>query len=167
MSYGYPVVIRSDKVARSQPQQVTFYFKITGAKTNASLALINNPVLLGYDAADMTQAKVETFLGHTSSAANATIFDSTSLGTDGIGFVVDMQGQADLVYGAVAVISQTAGGTPANSVTLIQATQGALSSSLSSAIAIYDGDFYGRIIAGNLDAATAGHIELRIMFKPK
>lgn len=167
MSNLQPLMLKSDKLARCQMQELTFYIKITGAKTNASLSLINNPYLLGYDAADLTQTLVEGFLGHTSTAACATIFDSTSMGTDTIGGVIDMAGQVDVVYGYRANVIQTAGGTPANSYQLTQASQAALTSSNTSAIAAYDGDLYFRCVAGNLDSATAGFIELRVLFKAK
>lgn len=165
MSYGYPVVFRSDKVARSQTQDVEFFLKITGAKTNSGLALLTMPILVGYDAAALTQVLVETFTGQTSSAACATIFDSTSLGTDTIGFVIDMAGQVDKVYAMEVAVVQSAGGTPANTLLLIEASQAALTSSNTSAIAEYDGNLYGRVVAGNLDSATAGYVRIRVKFK--
>jgi len=167
MSYGYPIVLKSDKLARSQMQEVTFYLRITGAKTNANLALVNNPILVGYDAADLTQTLVENFLGHVSTAAAATIFDTTSMGTDTLGMVVDMNGQVDILYGVRALVVQTAGGTPANSSQLIQASQAPLTSSNTSAAVTADGDVYLRVVAGNLDSATAGFIEIKVLFKPK
>jgi hypothetical protein len=168
MSYGYPIVLKSDKLARSQMQEVSFYIKITGAKTNASLALINNPLLPGYDAADLTQTLVEAFLGHTSTAPCSSIFDSTSMGTDAFGAVIDMAGQCDILYGVQCTVVQTAGGTPANSDQLIQASQGGMTgTSLTSACASYDGDVYIRVIAGNLDSATAGYLRIRVLFKAK
>lgn len=166
MSSGYPIVYKSDKVARSQTQEADFVFKITGAKATANLALINNPVLIGFDAASLTQALVEAFLGATSTAACATIFDTTSLGTDTIGFVIDMAGQVDKVYSVEATVMQSAGGTPVPSVVVFaEASQAALTSANTSAVAEYDGNIYGRIIAGNIDATTAGFIKLSVKFK--
>jgi hypothetical protein len=159
--------LKSDALQRSQTQELKLYLKITGAKTNASLSLVSYPVLLGYDATDLTQVLVEGFLGHTSTAACATIFDSTSMGTDTIGFVLDMQGQCQTVLGYHSEVMQTAGGTPANASILVQATQAALTSSNTSAVAAYDGDIYGRIVNGNLDSATAGYIKLTIFFRSK
>lgn len=167
MSLLQPIIMKSDKIARCQPQELSFYYLLTGAKTNASLALLNYPILLGYDATALTQALVEAFLGHTSSAACATIFDATSMGTDTIGGVIDMAGQVDKILGYRATVTQTAGGTPANTSLLVQASQAALTSSNTSAIAAYDGDIYFRAVAGNLDSATAGWLTLTVLFRSK
>lgn len=167
MSSIQPLMLKSDRLARAIPQAITFYIHITGAKTNASSALINYPYLLGYDATDLTQTLVEGFLGHTSSAACATIFDATSMGANTIGGVIDMQGQVDKVIAIYAEVYQTAGGTPANSEVFIDGSQVALTSSNTTALATYDGDLYFRLVAGNLDSATAGFIRLKVMFRAK
>jgi hypothetical protein len=159
--------LKSDALQRSQVQELNFYLKITGAKTNAALSLVSYPLLAGYDAADLTQVLVEGFLGHTSTAACATIFDATSLGTDAFGFVIDMQGQCGTLLGYQCAVVQTAGGTPANTSLLTQASQTALTSALTSVCAAYDGDIYGRVVAGNLDSATAGYIHLRVLYRSK
>ena len=147
-------------------QEVTFLIQLTGAKTNASLPLISYPYLLGYDSTQLTQSLVEGFLGHTSAAPCASIFDATSMGTDAIGGVIDMQGQVQTLLGYRASVTQSAGGTPANGSYLVAATQGGMAgTSLTLACATYNGDIYFRLISGNLDSTTAGFISITFYFK--
>lgn len=159
-----PSVLKNPDLARNQPHVLEYYLKVTGAKTNAQLAYLANPVILtGYDAATtLTQAGVDAFLGIASTIPCSVCFDSTSLGTDAIGFVLNLQGQCQTVIGYE--LSGQLGGTNI-ALQLVQASQSALTSSLSSAVAAADGNVYGRAVVSGLDAATAGYLKLRVLYK--
>lgn len=161
-----PLVLNNDKLARNQPHKVEYTLIVTGAKASRQPVLLQNPVILtGYDAATtLTQAGVDAFLGIASTIPCATCFDATSLGTDAIGFVLNMAAQVDKVI-ALEVSGQL-GGTALVPV-FLEASQVALTSSLSSAVAAADGNIYGRLVLTGLDAATAGHISIKPLYKSK
>lgn len=161
-----PLFVKSDKLQRCQPQSLNFRLHITGAKANASEAVLSLPVLTGYDSTDLTQVLVEAFLGHSSAIVCATAFGSTAMGTDVLGFVIDMQGGAGSIVSYQVSTSLSAGG--ACSGQLIDGSQSALTNALSSAVAVSsDGDIYGRVLATGLDAATAGYIDLTVFYRSK
>lgn len=155
----------NDGLQRNQPHVVEYVLKVTGAGTNRQLAYMNNPVILtGYAPAALTQTLVDAFLDEASTIPCSTCFDATSLGVDALGFVLNMGGQA-LVPVACEVTGQLGGTAIVDQ--MIEASQSALTSSLSSALAAADGNMYGRLVITGLDAATSGHIHMRVLYKAK
>jgi hypothetical protein len=161
-----PIFVKSDKLQRCQPQSLNFRLHISGAKANVAEATLSLPLLTGYDSTDLTQAIVEQFLGHTSAIVCATAFGSTAMGTDVIGFVLDMQGGAGSIVSIEVNESLSANGAVLGQ--LVDGSQSALTNSLASAVAVSsDGDIYGRILCTGLDAATAGYLDITIFYRSK
>lgn len=166
---------KSDKLARSQAQVLRFRYRITGAKTVAAEPTVSLPILTGWDSTDLTTALVTAFFtgnrpGATTTIDGATSFGSTAMGTDAFGFVIDTEGSVAQVVSARVSCVQTAGGTPANTELLVLGTQGAaaLPNTLTSAIGVSaEGDIYGHFVMGNVDAATAGFIDIEIFYRSK
>lgn len=177
MAHSQPLVFKNEKLYRSQYSVIDSIISITGAKTSADQNYpYAAPILYGYDAADLTQTLVESFLGHTSQIVCATAFGSTAMGTDALGFVIDMggaisvqtglsaNGQAASLSGVEAVFT-TAAGAQAASGLWVPGSRSALPNTLASAAAVSpDGDIYGHIVLTGLDAATAGYVHLRWYF---
>lgn len=166
-----PLFLKSDALQRSQPNKVALMYVITGAKAGRFVALTFPPALVGYDAASLTTAIINAFMLSQQDPAPAgdipgdTCFDSTSLGTDAIGFVLSMQGQAKQ---AVAMKATVQLGTSAPVEILQEASQSALTSSLSTAVAASaSGNMYGRIVSTGLDAATSGYVLIELLFSAK
>lgn len=176
MSTLQPLVLKNEKLARSQYPVLDSIITITGAKTNSDQNYpYQAPILYGYDSTDLTQALVEAFLGHTSAIVCATAFGSTAMGTDALGFVIDMtgvnpgnpgNGQALQISGVEAIFT-TAAGAQAASALWVPGSRTALPNTLASAAAVSsDGDIYGHVVLTGLDAATAGFVHLRFYFQP-
>lgn len=179
MAHLQPLVFKNEKLSRSQYPVIDALITITGAKTNADQNYpYQAPILFGYDSTDLTQALVEGFLGHTSQIVCATAFGSTAMGTDALGFVIDMGGLISVQTGlsaggqaaqlsGVEVLFTTAAGAQAVSGLWVPGSRTALPNTLASAAAVSpDGDIYGRVVLTGLDAATAGYVHLRWYFQP-
>ncbi len=148
-----------DGHGKTQPRKLRLLFNITGAKT-ASLIVPGAPVYHFFDAA--TQALIDARLGTTSEFTLAD-FDSTSMGADAFGGVVDMGGQCRKVVQMVArcysasntvVTRQVQGGTTLTDSTL--ATEAAVGA---------NGNIGFKVDFGNtpdMDGLTAGTIEIEI-----
>ncbi len=174
MSHMQPLFLKNEKLAKSQYPTIDTILTITGAKTFADQNYPSqSPILFGYDSTDLTQTKVEAFLGHTSAIVCATAFGSTAMGTDVLGFVIDMTGvdpgnpgagQAASISGVEAFFT-TGSGAQALSALWVPGSRTALPNTLASAVAVSsDGDIYGHLVLTGLDAATAGYIHLRWYF---
>lgn len=176
MSKLQPLALKNEKLARSQYHVLDNILTVTGAKTSADQAYpYAAPILYGYDATDLTQTLVESFLGRTSQIVCATAFGSTAMGTDVLGFVVDMSGlytpgastnngQCKYVAGVEAIYT-TAAGAQATSGLWLPGVTTALPNTLASAVSVSpDGDIYGHLVLTGLDAATAGYVHLRWYF---
>lgn len=175
MGHLQPLFWKNEKLARSQYEVIDNIITITGAKTYADQAYpYPAPVLYGYDTADLTQTKVEAFLGHTSLITAATSFGSTALGTDALGFVIDMgalisvqtgvsaNGQAQFVAGLEVEYTTSAAAAAVSGVWVPGVTTNPLPNTLAAAVtASPDGDVYGHVVLTGLDAATAGYVHLR------
>lgn len=165
-----PLALKSDALQARQFHELKFLIDISGAKTAALCpAQKGSPIVFGFDAGgSLTSASLDTFLGVTGDVVGDTCFDATSLGTDALGFVVNQEGFAKKAVYMRANVVTTAGGTPATVLIGKAGVSTALTSSLSIAYAVSPaGNLYGRIIASNLDAGTAGFIELVLVFQSK
>lgn len=81
----------NEKLPKTQPRTLKFLYDITGAKAISPLVM-GIPVLHSFDAI-ASQTVIDDFLGSSSEFALAK-FDATSLGTDAIAFIINMNGQA-------------------------------------------------------------------------
>jgi len=165
-----PLVLKSDALQLRQFNELKFQFNITGAKTAALCTpQKGSPLAFGFDAGgDLTTASLNSFLGLTGDVVGDTAFGSTAMGTDALGFVINMEGQAKKAVFMRATVVTTAGGTPATVEIGKEGVSTALTDALSIAYAVSPaGNLYGRIIASNLDSGTAGFIELVLMFQSK
>lgn len=156
----------NDKHSKTQARELTFWFEITGAKTN-SAGIAGYPVLTLYDAVS-GQSDIDDFL-LTSSEFTAAQFDATAMGTDAFGVIVDMRGrqalgtsssqtgQADkLVAAEAALYVDDVAITDAN------ATNLALSDSTLEPGASLgaNGNLAARFVLAGLDAATDGMVKV-------
>ncbi len=98
-----------DKFGRTQPRVLHLLWKITGAVTVVPVP-IGVPVLTTFGAIS-AQSTIDNFLG-TTSEFNYLAYDATSMGTDAMGVIVNMAGQARRVDGVIArTYSGTGGAT--------------------------------------------------------
>ncbi len=158
-------VLKAPSLMAVQFTVLDYYFTVN---SNAAVILPagNNAARLvwGYSAATpLTTAAIDSFTGNTGDILGDTCFDATSLGTDAIGFVIDMQGQAQSAVALQAALFDS---------TVIWAgvagTSTALTSSLSTALCCSPlGNLYGRAILTGFDAASTKHMWLRVVCKLK
>lgn len=150
-----------DGHGKTQPRRLKLVYNITGAKA-ASLIVPGAPALTSFDATALTTALTDAFLG-TSLEFPTVDFDSTSMGNDAFGGVINMGGQCKKVVQMVArcysasntvVTRQCQGGTALTDSTL--ATECAVGAS---------GNIGFKVDFGNtpdMDGLTAGTIEIEI-----
>ncbi len=84
------LVYYQEKLLKTQPRQLTFVWTASSGTLTAQVA--GAPVL-ATGAAISAQATIDNFLG-TSSEFDYLAFDATAMGTDAIGVIIDMKGQA-------------------------------------------------------------------------
>jgi len=161
-------VTPDDRLQRSQFDELVVEFLVTGAKTASQMTLQGAPVIFGYDAAAFVQADVDTLLGTANDVVVATSFGSTALGTDAFGFVI-AHGSAKKLISVTAFTYQAAGGTPV-STHLLYVGAGAATTALPNTLVnncavTAGGNIYGKFIALNLDAVTAGAIKLIVRYE--
>lgn len=157
--------VPDDRLKRSQFDEVTFEFLVTAAKTATQMTLQGAPVIFGFDTGDFVQASVDTLLGTANDVVVATSYGSTAMGTNAFGFVV-AHGSCKKVISVTASSYQTAGGTPENNFVMFAgagASQTALPNTLVANCApTAAGNFYGKVILGNIDSATAAVIKITV-----
>ena len=82
---------------KTVPRRLQLVYEITGAVTVAARPLAAAPGTMPVFGAISTQAVINTFLG-TTDEFNYLAFDSTSMGADAMGVIINMKGQAaDLI----------------------------------------------------------------------
>lgn len=153
MSNIQPTTLSNDML--EQGQSVAVDLLISVASGVPTITPVGNKtasaVLLGTSAAaPLDQTTIDSFLGITGDIVAATAFSSTALGTDAMGFVINMKGQAKSaialeysLYAATVVVDGKL------------ATASALTSALTSAVTVSaGGNIYGRVVASGFDAAT-------------
>ena len=94
MSRSASALYSSDAMQRYEPVVSEFCVTLASGVPTVCTGQLGYPVFVGKDAGDFTQALIDTFLGSTSEFAVTTAFGSTAMGTDTIGFVLNLKGQA-------------------------------------------------------------------------
>lgn len=153
----------SDRLERGSPVETTLLYKITGAKTIEDRAA--NAAQVFFDTG-ITQATVDAFLGTTNEILIAG-FGSTAMGTDGFGGVIDMGGQCALLEAVrVRLLAGTSSATATQAVAWGSTT--ALPNTLTSDAQLgANGNVGFHAVVSGIDAATAGMIEVTILWRSK
>ncbi len=100
-----------EKLGKTQPRNLRIAWSVT---SGAFTEIVPGAPILLTQAAVASQAVIDNFLG-TTSEFNYLAFDATSMGTDALGVIVDMKGQAaKVVYASLTMMSSTYLGTTAN-----------------------------------------------------
>jgi hypothetical protein len=160
-------ILKNPSLQDNQQTCLDFYFSVTSnvatllpsGDAGAGTSLVH-----GYSAAaPLTTAAIDTFTGNTNDILGDTCFAATAMGTDSMGFVIDMGGQAEKAIALIAVLYDT--------VTLGTAVAGvstALTNSLSTALSCSTlGNLYGRVVVSGFDAASAKILHLKVICKLK
>jgi hypothetical protein len=145
----------SAPLAQKEPHILDTYISLASGVPSLSTNLAGYPIIFGTatNTAPLTQAAIDSFLGVSGDITAATSFGSTAMGTDSIGFVINMQGQAQsalweeaVLYDSTRIFVMAAGaGT----------TTTALTDALSSAFAVTPaGNLYGRLVVTGLDSSS-------------
>ncbi len=152
---------------KSQPRLLKLVFDITGAKTVKDLTYAGQAFKPFFDALSSQTTDIDDFLGTEDEFALAA-FDSTAMGADAFGCIVNMAGQC------ARVISMTAKCYSSSNTLVtrqVQAASALTDSSLTTEIAKgADGNIALRVDFGNtpdLDGLTDGTIEIDILWHPK
>ena len=156
------LVYYNDQWGKVQPRILRLQYKITAAVT-ASPIVANSASLLTFSAI-ASQAVIDDFLG-TTSEFNYLAFDSTSMGADAMGAIVQMNGQAKTVVAAVArCYSGTGGSTLVTRA--VQASAALTNTTLATEVACgANGNIAFKVDWGNtpdFDALTSGTIDVEI-----
>lgn len=147
------------------PHCLTLVWTITGAKTVASRPLGMAPAVLPVFDAIATQSVIDTFLG-TTSEFDYLAFDATSMGTDAMGCIVNMKGQAaDLIY--VDALLSTSTTTIVQKQALKSSTLTATSLTTEAAVGANGNIAFKLIWANSYDGLTSGMIRVNIYFVAK
>lgn len=164
MSNSVSLTYWNERVQMSQPRVLKLWFTITAAKTVTDLG--RSPTMTTFDTA-FTQAEIDAHLG-TSSEFNYLAFDSTAVGADVFGGVINMSGQCAEVYGMVARCYSAS-----NTIVTRQCEDSSTltASTLATEIAKgSSGNIAFKVNFGNtpdFDALTAGTIEIEILWRSK
>lgn len=155
-------MLKTPDIAKNQMCSLDFYF--SGSSGTFTLTPVSNAsrILFGTTATPLTTAKCDSFTGNTNDILGDTCFDATSMGTDSLGFVIDMNGQAAEAVSVEAWLYDA---------TVIGvgkvASTSALTSSLSTALACSAlGNLYGRIVPSGLDSSSS-LLHLRVICRLK
>lgn len=106
---GTSLVYWNDKLAKTQGRHLQFVWNI--ASGTPTLEVAGAPILVTQGA--LVQATIDTFLG-TTAEFDYLAFDATSMGTDALGVIVDMKGQAAVgVWAELRQLTSTGGVTQA------------------------------------------------------
>lgn len=107
------LVYYQEKLGKTQPRRLQLAWS---ASSGTLTALVAGYPILATGAAISAQATIDTFLG-TTSEFNYLAFDATSMGTDALGILIDMKGQArQAVWAKLTSYSSTYFATTANAV---------------------------------------------------
>lgn len=151
-----------DQFQKALPRKEYFMFNITGAKTS-SLILPQSAVLPFYDS--ITQAQIDAFFGSTNEIL-ADKFDSTAMGTDAFGLLLNFAGQGqNLVMVEAYTSTGTGGATIVNRV--CQDTGLTASSLTTQATLTTSGNMGIRLVLTGLDALTSGQIGVSVTWVSK
>lgn len=165
MASPMSTILKSPGVADNQFCKLEFYFSCT---SNVATLLPsgdnNSEIVFGYTAAaPLTTAAIDTFTGLTNDILGDTCFATTAMGTDSMGFVINMNGQVATAVAFVATLYDT--------VTLGSAVAGtatALTNSLSTALCCSAlGNLYGRSVVAGFDAASGKILKYEILCRLK
>lgn len=158
-------VLKSPGLADNQFCELDFYFSCT-SNVATLLPSGNNgsSIVFGYTAAaPLTTAAIDTYTGLTNDILGDTCFATTAMGTDSMGFVIDMGGQAAAAVSLVAVLYDTV-----TLGTAVAGTATALTNSLSTALCCSAlGNLYGRVVVAGFDAASGKILHLKVVCKLK
>lgn len=150
-----------DKVGKTNPHIMSATYQITGAGAAAEVPK-GLPVLQTYAA--LTQAQINDFLG-TVDEFTAAQFDTTAMGVDSVGFIVNMAGQCKQLVAAEVILFTGAGVTVG---AYRQLDTGLTASSLTTQATVGEfGNVAARFIVTGLDAATAGNYFLQLKWISK
>jgi hypothetical protein len=152
------------RLQSAEPRTLKLLFTITAAKTVTDT--LRSPTMTTFDTA-FTQAQIDAHLG-TSSEFDYLAFDSTAVGADVFGGVVNMSGQCAEVYSMTARCYSAS-----NTLVTRQVEDSATltNSTLATEVAKgANGNIAFKVDFGNtpdLDALTAGTIEIEILWRSK
>jgi hypothetical protein len=153
----------SDKLERGEATKTNLLYRITGAKTMTDLS--GNAAKWYFDTAP-TQAVIDAFLGTTNEILAAG-YGTTALGTDAVGFLIDMGGQcASLINIEIRVFSGTSTATKTGALAWGSST--ALPNTLTTDAQLgANGNIGCHFVCTGLDAITDGLVELVINLRAK
>ncbi len=155
-----------DKLGKTNPRELVLVWEITGAKT-VSLVPVGSPNYPVFDAI-ATQSVIDNFLGTVNEFLVAD-FDSTAMGADAFGGLVNMAGQVqDVLYFTADCYSGTGGSTLVSRESL---NDGLTASTLETAVGVGAyGNLAFKVNFGNspdFDGLTAGTIVVKIYWISK
>lgn len=140
-------------------------WNITGAKTCAPLPLSNSAVMAVYDAI-AAQSTIDNFLG-TEDEFTIVQFDSTTMGADTFGVLVNMQGQCLSIQSMVARCYSNTGGSDLV-IRQVQSIATLADSSNATQVAVgADGNIGLVVVFGNspdFDGLTSGTIDIELVW---
>lgn len=158
------VCAKNDTLERYHPQVMTIPITITSGAPTLNANIAGFPIIMGTatNTAPLTQAAIDAFLGSSSEVVAATAFGSTAMGTDSMGFVINMNGQC------AAGLTMRAGLWVSSEVEdCVAASSSALTDALSTAWTVTSaGNIYGRTVLTGLDAATCV-LMIELLWLPK
>lgn len=145
----------SAPLQQKEPQALDFYINLASGVPSLTTNMAGYPIIFGTSAATpLTQAEIDAFLGVSGDITAATSFGSTAMGVDAIGFVINMQGQAQSALWASSTLYVAT--RIFNAVEGAGVTTTALPNTLTQGFAVTPaGNLYGRLIPTGLDSASA------------
>jgi hypothetical protein len=157
-----------DKLASHQKVDIEVAYVITGAKTGRFI-LPAPLAIVGYDTGDFSQAAIDALLGTTNEFIAATAFGATAMGTDALGLVLGLAGQAAVTAECFMHMSANIGGT-AVAVPVVKGQVSALPNTLATSPRMQvgaNGNLAIQAVITGLDAATSGMVTFRLSIQPK
>lgn len=157
----------NDSLASHQKVNLALAYKITGAKTGAFL----NPTpqcIVGYDAADFTQAACDALLGTTNEFITTTAFASVAMGTDAMGIIINLGAQAAVIADCFLEINANLAGT--GTADVVQGQTSALPNTLAAPARMQigaNGNVAIQFVKTGLDAAASGIIVFNLSLQMK
>jgi hypothetical protein len=150
---------------KKQPFQLDIAWSVATGVPSLPTNALGYPVIFGVatNTGSLTQTAIDTFLGSTNEVVAATAFGGTAMGTDSLGFVVNMNGQCQAGLFMTACLYDNTDPVHAGAVV----SSSALTDALTTAWAVTSsGNLYGRVVLTGLDAGSSP-VLVRLLWYPK
>ena len=149
-----------DVIQKKQVACVEFFLLDTAKTITYTQQQMGIPWIVGHDAGDFTQAASDALIGTNDISNVTTAFGSTAMGTDALGFIINLGGQAAALEAIIVTAYLSA-------VVVAYAPPTTVGNTLANQAAVTTaGNVYGHVVLTGLDAGTC-RVRVQVMYYSK